>query len=122
MAVYMLKFDRPAGDPEKDRASARYYIGYANDHTLPNRIAEHRAGRSGARLCEWFHEEGIGFRVVRIWWGASRAFERRLKNNGHFYKHDPRCEEGRSRLRRAVHVLPREEELIPIQLERKSEQ
>lgn len=110
MAVYLLKFERPAGDPSRPRASARYYIGFSPDLNLPARIAQHRAGRSRATLPEFFHAEGIGFRVVRIWWGAGRTFERRLKNNGHFDKHDPTCARGR-RLRRGVHVLPRPEEI-----------
>lgn len=111
MAVYLLRYDEAAGDPGRPRASARYYIGYASDENLPRRISEHRTGTSRAALPDHFFSEGIGFRVARIWWGAGRTFERRLKNNGHFNKHDSFHPRGRRRMRRGVHVRPRPEEM-----------
>lgn len=89
MAVYLLKYDNPAGDPERPRCSARYYIGYARDVDLERRIEQHRRGTSKAKLPAWFARQGIGFKVVRVWEGRGRTFERRLKNAGHYDRHDP---------------------------------
>lgn len=100
MAVYLLRYDQPAGDPDRPRCSARYYLGYSEDTKLPDRIRLHRQGLSGASLPTWFHQQGIDFRVVRIWWGQGRKFERRLKQAGHYERHDPTTPEGRKRMRR----------------------
>ena len=89
MAVYMLRYDEPAGNPDKPRASARHYIGYARDDRLEARIAEHRAGTCGAKLPMWFASQGIGFHVVRVWPNKGRKFERKLKKAGHFERHNP---------------------------------
>jgi len=89
MAIYLLKFDEPAGDPSRPRCSARYYLGYSEDTKLPDRIRLHRQGLSGAALPTWFHSQGIGFRVVRVFWGATRSDERKIKDAGHFDRLDP---------------------------------
>ncbi len=88
MAVYMLRYARPAGNPDKPRASARHYIGYARDSRLQTRIGEHRRGTCGAKLPMWFVAQGIEFHVVRIWRGKGRDFERKLKNAGHYERHN----------------------------------
>lgn len=96
MAVYLLKYEDYAGDPDRPRASARYYIGYCEDEHLPRRIRMHRTGHwtgegggSEPKLTRWFREQGIGFRVVRVFWGADRRDERRLKQGGHYDRLDP---------------------------------
>jgi hypothetical protein len=48
---------------------------------LDQRIAQHQRG-AGARLVEVITQAGIGFRVARLWPGASKAQERSLKNSG----------------------------------------
>jgi len=57
---------------------AQHYIGYV-ESDLGQRITQHKSGR-GARLLAAINEQGIEWNVVRIWRGASRSFERRLKN------------------------------------------
>jgi hypothetical protein len=89
MAVYMLRYNEPAGNPDKPRASAQHYIGYARDDRLHARIAEHRDGTCGAKLPMWFHAQGIGFHVVRIWPNKGRTFERKLKKAGHYERYNP---------------------------------
>ena len=96
MAVYFLHFDRPAGDPSRPRMSARYYVGYCPDEDVPRRIRMHRTGRWNgqggghhAKLPTWFREQGIGFRVVRVLWGADRDDERRIKKAGNYHRYDP---------------------------------
>src|SRR5690606_9964128 len=32
---------------------------------------------------------GRRFRLVRVWWGEGRPFERKLKKAGHYVRHDP---------------------------------
>ena len=56
---------------------ARHYVGYADD--IARRIATHRKGQ-GSPLLAAALAVGIDFRVVRVWPGADRHFERRLHN------------------------------------------
>ena len=89
MAVYVLRFTRPIGDTSRPGCFARYYIGWARDERLPARIARHRRGAAGCALTSYAHSQGIGFRVVRIFWGLSCRDERRLKQAGHYRLLDP---------------------------------
>ena len=57
---------------------AQHYIGYV-DGDLLQRIALHKVSR-GARLLAALNERGIAWKVVRVWRGADRHFERKLKN------------------------------------------
>lgn len=68
--VYLLHFDEPL-------AHAKHYMGWVEGN-LERRLAQHRSGRSGARLMEVVSERGIGFRLARTWKGE-RSEERRLK-------------------------------------------
>ncbi len=70
MTVYLIHFDT-------QYHHAQHYVGYADNVYL--RIAQHRKG-NGARLMTVIGAAGITWRVARVWWGADRAFERRLKN------------------------------------------
>jgi|SRR5579884_2424 len=74
MAVYLLHFDRP--HPRGRRP--RHYLGWTDN--LPQRLAEHRSGRSRARLMEVIADAGIGWTVARVWPSGDRRLERRLKN------------------------------------------
>lgn len=103
MAVYLLKYRQPAGNPRKRYASARYYCGSsANVWTLKLRIEQHRSGTwvelhipnaAPPALPKWFHDKGIEFDVVRVWPLKGKKFERRLKGEGHFERHDPTVNE-----------------------------
>lgn len=81
MSVYILHFDRPY-------QHARHYVGYADD--VEDRIWHHRNG-TGARLMQVIRDAGIGFQIARIWEGADRTFERRLKNCKHTDRYCPMC-------------------------------
>lgn len=78
---YLLHFDTPL-------AHARHYLGYARD--IDARIAAHTAGQ-GARLMAVCKERGIGFQLVRVWPGANRLDERKLKNRKNGPALCPRC-------------------------------
>ncbi|MFA4972985.1 MAG: GIY-YIG nuclease family protein [bacterium] len=74
--VYMIHFDRPVGDVSNPHGSAQHYIGYTTD--LEARMKEHRAG-NGSKLMAAVSAQGIAWRVVVVWPGAGRDWERQLK-------------------------------------------
>lgn len=67
---YLLHFSQPY-------KHARHYLGWADD--IERRIEEHNQGR-GARLTQVVTGAGITLQTARIWVGADRGAERRLKN------------------------------------------
>ena len=69
--VYLIHFS-------KKLHHAQHYIGFV-ESDLGQRIALHRLSR-GAKLLAAVNEQGIAWHVVRIWRGADRCFERKLKN------------------------------------------
>ena len=81
--VYLLHFDSPFGH-------ARHYTGFAED--IEARITKHRKG-NGSRLMSAVKAAGIGFTVARIWPGADRHFERRLKNWHGASRYCPICKQ-----------------------------
>ena len=76
MAVYLIHFDRPLGNPDNPRGQAQHYIGYADD--LERRLAQHRSG-NGSALMAAVTRAGIGWQVARTWPDGDRTLERRLK-------------------------------------------
>lgn len=83
MSVYLLHFDKPYHH-------AKHYIGYAVN--VEERIADHAAGR-GARLMAVINEAGITFQVARVWEGANRRFERKLKRRKNAPRLCPICKQ-----------------------------
>jgi hypothetical protein len=79
---YLLHFDRPY-------CHARHYLGWTG-YDLEQRLEHHVTGR-GARLMQVITAAGIGFQVARVWPGATRAFERRLKGYGSAARLCPLC-------------------------------
>ncbi len=57
---------------------AQHYIGFV-ESDLGQRIALHKLSR-GAKLLAAINEAGIERNVVRVWRGADRHFERKLKS------------------------------------------
>jgi predicted GIY-YIG superfamily endonuclease len=88
MAVYLIHFDRPIGDPGNPRGQARHYIGYADD--LERRLAQHRSG-NGSALMAAVARVGIPWQVVRTWPDGDRTLERRLKRQKHAWRFCPLC-------------------------------
>jgi predicted GIY-YIG superfamily endonuclease len=71
--VYLLHLDPPY-------AHARHYTGFTTD--LPQRLADHRAGRRAAsRLMQVQHDVGGGFRLGRLWPAVTRAREVQVKES-----------------------------------------
>jgi predicted GIY-YIG superfamily endonuclease len=79
--VYLLHFHSPFGH-------AKHYTGWSAN--LPLRLAEHAAGQ-GARLTEVVAAAGITWTLARTWPNATRADERRIKNQGGASRRCPLC-------------------------------
>jgi len=102
--VYLLHFligqgqtvpsSRP--DATTGKFHAGHYLGWAKD--AQTRIQEHYNNTSGVKLIEALHGKGLTFTVAKIW-GAppekpvTRAFERRLKNQGGLSRSCPICKQ-----------------------------
>jgi hypothetical protein len=80
--VYTLHFARWLGNTASPRGCARHYTGFALEHRLDARIAEHRAGTCGVPLVVAFYRAGIGFEVVSVEYGVTRERENQLKLRG----------------------------------------
>jgi predicted GIY-YIG superfamily endonuclease len=76
--VYLLHAMEPIGNPLNPRAMAQHYIGYGDD--LERRIADQLQGNGhAAALPRAFRRAGVAVFVARVWPGAGRDLERRLK-------------------------------------------
>jgi predicted GIY-YIG superfamily endonuclease len=88
MTVYLIHFSKPL-------KHARHYLGKTAD--LRQRLKDHKAG-CGARLLAACNRKGIKWRVVRVWRGADKKLERRLKGH-HSHELCPSCS-GKSAMQR----------------------
>lgn len=79
--VYLIHFS-PA------YKQAKHYTGYAKD--IGRRVAEHQKG-IGARLCAVAVDAGCQVVLARVWPGADRHFERKIKNHKNAPRHCPIC-------------------------------
>jgi len=73
---------------ERPLAHARHYLGYADN--IKKRLRRHRAGK-GARILAALVRERIGRKLVRVWEGAGRIDERRLKSQKNAPRLCPIC-------------------------------
>lgn len=73
--IYILEFSAPLGS---EKHSARYYIGYCDDHLLQRRLKMHRDGR-GAVITKAAVQRGLTLHLVATMPG-DRTLERKLKN------------------------------------------
>jgi predicted GIY-YIG superfamily endonuclease len=67
---------------------ARHYTGYADD--IQRRVAQQQAGE-GARLPQVAVAAGCQLLLVRVWPGADRKFERKLKKRKNAPRLCPIC-------------------------------
>src|ERR671938_1499441 len=82
---------------------ARHYVGFSDD--IPARIATHRKGQ-GSPLLAAALAAGIDFRLVRVWPGADRRFQRKLHNrHGSRLCPEPECQAEQRRRRVQPHLL-----------------
>lgn len=78
--VYLYHFD-------SKYKHASHYIGWTED--LESRDQSHQNG-TGARLLQVIRNQGIGFRIVRIWEGT-RRLEKKLKSRKNASQLCPVC-------------------------------
>jgi len=88
--VYLLHLHQPLSPHH----TAQHYIGWTDD--LIERLKKHLDGSSKARFMQVCAERQIPFSLARIWngEGATRSFERRLKNYKHADRLCPICDSG----------------------------
>lgn len=73
--VYLIHFNRKF-------KHAGHYLGFCEtDQSIDKRLTDHLCGL-GARLMSVVTDAGIEWKCVRLWFGADRTFERRLKQKG----------------------------------------
>ncbi len=87
--VYLIHLLRPLGNPNNPRGMASHYLGFA-EHDLAARLERHHAG-NGSRIMAAVAKAGIPWVLARVWEGASRADERRLKSLKHASRLCPYC-------------------------------
>ncbi len=85
--IYLIHFDRPLGNLENVRGTARHYLGYARN--IDDRVERHRDGQ-GSFLMKAVVAAKIGWSVVRTWPG-DRAAEKQLKRLHNSRKLCPVC-------------------------------
>lgn len=83
---------------------AGHYVGYTRAADYLDRFADHRAGR-GALLCREAVKAGHQLMMARVWHGAPRKFELRLKGRG-LRLLCPICVGPAAALRRMTHASP----------------
>lgn len=81
--IYLVHFDRPLGH-------AQHYLGWALDVAAREHL--HRIGK-GSAILRAANVAGITWRVVRMWEGVDRHFERRLKKRKRAPALCPECKE-----------------------------
>ena len=92
--VYLLHFT-----PRYKHAG--HYLGYADD--IGKRVYQHEYGQSDVRLIKAAVAAGCSLHVVRVWPGADRNEERRLKGGrmekrrGSLARLCPKCHECQSK-------------------------
>lgn len=94
MTVYLLHFHgalQRGVSPTGTLLEANHYIGFTHD--LVGRVMEHAEGH-GARFTQVCHERGIDFALARIWEGADKQTERRLKKYKKAHRLCPICDPG----------------------------
>ena len=84
MTVYVICIDPPY-------LHARHYIGFT-DRTVDERLDDHRACNTrGSPLLKAAIEHGSTLHLVHVYDGATRKFERKLKNRKDATRWCPRC-------------------------------
>lgn len=88
MTVYLLHSDVAVGTVGGH--IARHYIGWTleGEDALLKRVLTHQSGNGDAALPRALVEAGGELELVYWWPGATKADERRIKNQGH---HDRWC-------------------------------
>lgn len=82
MSVYVLHFEPPY-------RHARHYVGFT-PRTAEARLEDHVHGR-GSPLVKAAADAGSEIKIAQVWEGASRTFERHVKNRADVPRWCPCC-------------------------------
>ena len=95
---------------------AGHYIGFAEGNTagLIQRLKFHRCGR-GARLIQVIQENGLDWKLARVWRRKSRKFERKLKNRGGARRICPFCNQRMKTMKPSKKLLEQIKDAIHVQ-------
>lgn len=81
--VYLLCFDTPY-------KHSKHYCGWGkNVHTRVDAQLQNK--RTAAKFVKVVHRAGIKIHLARLWTGADRKFERKLKDSHNLKHYCPRC-------------------------------
>lgn len=85
MTVYILHLEQPF-------SHARHYVGFStNSRTLRDLLEHHRRGTANCNFTRRVMEAGITFVLARVFEGADRHFERKLKRTKNTPTYCPIC-------------------------------
>ena len=70
------------------RNSAIHYVGSTEEGRLEERVAEHRAGKGGAKIVDAYLRAGAKLLLTGVWLTGTKHDERRVKQHGHL---EERC-------------------------------
>lgn len=79
-----------------------HYLGFSEEDKIWQRLKQHASNQSKAKIISAFHNLGAELHLVRVWPGATRDDERRVKNSGHQNLLCPICQHGNPRRIRSI--------------------
>lgn len=98
--LYLLHATKPVGNPTTHKA--QHYIGFAEEDKIWQRLKQHAQDRSHVAIIRAFHRVGAELQLVRVWPGATRDDERRVKSHNHPLLLCPICQKGNPRRLRSL--------------------
>lgn len=82
--------------------ATQHYLGFSEEDKIWQRLKQHASNQSRAKIVRAFHNLGADLYLVRVWPGATRDDERRVKNSGHQNLLCPICQRGNPRRLRSI--------------------
>lgn len=98
--IYLLHSDKHLGTT--GIRSASHYLGFCEEDKIWQRLKQHAYGHSNVAIVRAFHRVGANLSLVRVWPGATRDDERRVKSAGHQGTLCPICQRGNPRRLRSL--------------------
>lgn len=98
--LYLLHSTKPLGTTGGNAAS--HYLGFAEETKIWQRLKQHAKNQSHVAIVKAFHKVGAELQLVRLWPGATRDDERRVKRHNHQALLCPICQRGNPRRLRSI--------------------
>lgn len=93
--LYLLHSTKPL--TTKGGRETNHYLGFAEEDKIWQRVKQHQNDQSNVKIIHAFHKVGGQLLLVRVWPGATRDDERRVKHSGHQRTLCPVCQKGNPR-------------------------